>query len=161
MSSNLSGVVGGTLSMDSSGEALTGSAPSVLDAAMANREFAALRGRKADERTQKKLEQEARARGVATRKTKKEPRARTLVTRESILELLSDAELARVCNAGFQLRPGEEYLELTHLERGVEIAGAKGSALGAVALAQVLPKSAIEASTWARILSQLPRPAAG
>jgi hypothetical protein len=25
----------------------------------------------------------------------------------------------------------------------------------------VLPKSAIEASTWARILSQLPRPAAG
>jgi hypothetical protein len=81
------------------------------------------------------------------------------VTRERILALLSDAEVARVSNAAFQLRPGEEYLELTHLERGVECAGAQGSRLGVVALAQVLPKSAIEASTWARILALLPQPA--
>ena len=152
---NLSGVVGGTLSMDSSGEALNGSAPSVLDAAMANREFAALRARKADERTQKRLEQEAQARGAATLKTKKEPRARELVTRESILELLSDAELSRVCNAEFQLRPGEEYLQLTHLDRGVACAGLTGTAFSAVDRAQVLPKSVLEASTWAMILAEL------
>ena len=160
MTTNLSGVVGGTLSVDSTGDALTGNAPSVVDVAMANREFAALRGRKADERDEKQLEQQAHARGVATRRTKEEPRARELVTRESILELLNDAELSRVSNAGFQLRPGEEYLELTHLERGVERAGAQGSALSAVALAQVLPKSALDASTWARILAQLAQAAA-
>jgi hypothetical protein len=159
MTTNLS-AVGGASQTDSGGDSPTSNAPSVVDVAMANREFAALRGRKADERDEKRLEQQAEARGIATEMTKKEPRALELVTRESILERLNDAELARVSNAGFQLRPGGEYLELTHLERGVECAGAQGSAMGAVDLAQVLPKSALDASTWARILAQLPQPAA-
>ena len=149
MTTNLSAVVGGASSTDMGRDSATSNAPSVVDVAMSNREFAALRGRKADERDQQRLEQEAQARVVATAVTKQEPRAHELVTRERILDLLSDAELSRVSHAGFQLRPGEEYLELTHLERGVRGVGAEGSALGEVTLAQVLPKSALEATTWA------------
>ncbi|MDP2270437.1 MAG: hypothetical protein Q8N23_24210 [Archangium sp.] len=145
-----SGVVGGTLSTDPSAGVVKPAVPSAVNVAMANRQFAALRGQKADERADEKRAQEAQTRGAVARRVRKSPRARQLVTRERVLELLSDDEVARVCTAEAtaQLAEGEEYLDLAHLELGVR----RG---GATPMTRVLPRQAIDATTWARIVAQL------
>ena len=81
------------------------------------------------------------------------------MTRESILELLSPAELARVCTAEAQpaLITGEDYLDLSHLQHGVRRARPYLGARGSAPMSQVLPKSAVEKSTWTKILAALPQ----
>jgi len=75
------------------------------------------------------------------------------VVRDSVLKLLSETELARVSNAegGARLADGDEYLDL--LGQGVR------TAHGAPApTARLLPKKAVHADTWNRILAVLAAP---
>jgi hypothetical protein len=74
------------------------------------------------------------------------------VTRESILKLLSDDEVASVCTAETAIRLAEhdEYVNLEQLERGVQKAEGAGPAMGTV-----LPRKAVHANTWGKILTAL------
>lgn len=92
----------------------------------------------------------------------KNPAAAELITRESILKLLSDAEVAHVCTAETQaqLAPGEEFIDLKRPSRGVRKARPPEAALSTVAMARVLPRSALEPATWTKIVAQLPHHAA-
>jgi hypothetical protein len=76
----------------------------------------------------------------------------SLVTRDALLKLLSDDEVASVSSAetAGQLADGEEYLDLQNLDKGVRKAK-RGNTLAA----RVLPKKAIHAKTWEKILAQL------
>lgn len=76
----------------------------------------------------------------------------SLITRDALLKLLSDDEVASVSSAetGGQLAAGEEYLDLQRLDKGIR--KAKG---GTTPAARVLPKKAIHAKTWEKILAQL------
>lgn len=71
------------------------------------------------------------------------------VTRDTILKLLTDEENARVSTgeAASRLSAGAEYLDLQHLDQGVQRAG--------VTMGHVLPRSAVSDETWNKILSQL------
>ncbi|MBK8173073.1 MAG: hypothetical protein IPK60_22450 [Sandaracinaceae bacterium] len=75
------------------------------------------------------------------------------VTRDTILRLLSDEELARVCTAeaGTQLVDGDEYVDLETPNRGVRIARASGN----LSIVRVLPRKAVHERTWRRILALL------
>ena len=77
------------------------------------------------------------------------------VTRDSILKLLSDDEVARVSTAETvaRLPDGDEYLDLEHLDQGVRHAGGTGVPMG-----RVLPRKAVHADTWVKILAQLAAP---
>ena len=63
------------------------------------------------------------------------------VARDAILKLLSDAETARVSTAegSSGLVEGAEYLDLEHLDQGVQ----RAKAATAVAMGHVLPRSAV------------------
>jgi hypothetical protein len=73
-------------------------------------------------------------------------------TRESVLKLLSEGEIASVSSAEAKthLRRGDHYLDLEHLEQGVQ--RADGSATN---MEHVLPRKAIHEDTWRRILRKL------
>ena len=75
--------------------------------------------------------------------------------RDTILGLLSDEETARVSTAeGVSgLTEGAEYLDLEHLDQGVQ----RAKAAVAVTMGHVLPRSAVRVETWRKILSQLAR----
>jgi len=75
-----------------------------------------------------------------------------LVARDSILNLLSSAELARVSSAeeSANLAANDEYIDLTHLDDGVLRAPVAPSATG-----RMLPRSAVSAETWTQILAML------
>lgn len=75
------------------------------------------------------------------------------VSRDTILKLLSNEEIARVstAEAASALAEGEEYLDLEHLDQGVERAKASTK----VTMGQVLPRSAVREETWRKILAQL------
>lgn len=77
------------------------------------------------------------------------------VTRDSVLKLLSDDEVARVSTAetAARLSEGDEYLDLEHLDLGVQRAGAT-----ATPMARVLPRKAVHANTWSRILTHMAAP---
>jgi hypothetical protein len=79
---------------------------------------------------------------------------REQVTRDSILKLLSDEENARVstAEAAPRLTEGAEYLDLEHLDQGVQ--RAKASTAKA-RMGHVLPRSAVSEETWGKILVQL------
>ena len=79
---------------------------------------------------------------------------REQVTRDSVLKLLSDEENARVstAEAASGLTEGEEYLDLEHLDQGVQ--RAKASTAKA-RMGHVLPHSAVSEETWGKILVQL------
>ena len=81
-----------------------------------------------------------------------------LITRDTILKLLSPEELARVCTAESKpaLVTGEDYLDLKHLDRGIRRARPYLGVKGTAPMGDVLPKSAVTSSTWAKILAQLP-----
>lgn len=81
------------------------------------------------------------------------------VTRESILKLLSDEEVARVCTAETQdqLATGEEFLDLKHLERGVRRSRPPAGVLSSVSMARVLPRKALDEATWTKIVAGLPQ----
>ena len=77
------------------------------------------------------------------------------LNRDGILKLLSDAEVASVSMAetAEQLVKGDEYLDLEHLDWGVQ------KAIGATApMRRVLPRKAVQEETWGRILRYLAAP---
>jgi hypothetical protein len=71
------------------------------------------------------------------------------VTRESVLKLLSHDEVAKVstAEAADHLSAGDEYLDLEHLEHGVQRAGGTPTPMG-----HVLPRKAVHENTWTKIL---------
>ena len=72
-------------------------------------------------------------------------------TRERILKLISDDEIASVSTAETgRLSPGDEYLDLEHLEQGVQRADGTATPIG-----RVLPRKAVQEATWSKILTQL------
>ena len=76
------------------------------------------------------------------------------IVRDTILKLLSNEETAKVstAEAATELTEGAEYLDLEHLDRGVQRAKA-----GTVTLAHVVPRSAVRDETWRKSLAQLAR----
>jgi uncharacterized membrane protein len=83
---------------------------------------------------------------------KAEAKAGGVVAKDRILELLSDEEIARVATAETRpsLTDGEQYLDLEHLDRGVQ------TALGTAApIGRVLPRRAIREYTWRQIEAHL------
>lgn len=74
------------------------------------------------------------------------------VRRDTILKLLTDQEAASVSTAESapSLAVGELYLDLEHLDHGVQRAGDAALPMG-----QVLPRKAVSEATWNRIVSQL------
>lgn len=74
------------------------------------------------------------------------------VTREAILGLLSDEEIAKVSSAETDvgLREGAEYLDLEHLDQGVQRASAACMVMG-----HALPRAAVRDETWTKILARL------
>ncbi len=77
----------------------------------------------------------------------------TAIKREAILNLLSDAENAKVATleGAKSLGGGEAFLDLEHLDKGVQT----GSAAGDVG--HVIPQSAVSAETWAKIVAAVAR----
>jgi len=77
------------------------------------------------------------------------------VARDNILKLLSNHEIAKVSSAeaASGLTEGGEYLDLEHLNEGVQ----RAKAATKVAMGHVLPRSAVSGETWSKILAQLAR----
>jgi hypothetical protein len=75
-----------------------------------------------------------------------------LITRESLINHLSDDEVARVSLAETKanLVEGDLYLDLEQLELGVLTAHGQAPAMG-----QILPRKAVQARTWDWITTQL------
>lgn len=76
-----------------------------------------------------------------------------LSARNSIMKLLSDEETARVstAEAGANLVEGSEFLDLEHLERGIQ----RVSGAATLEMADVIPRSAVGSDTWSRIVTHL------
>ena len=74
-------------------------------------------------------------------------------TRDQIMKLLSDAEIAKVSNAetAFVLTEGSEFLDLEHLDKGVQ----RSQAGTQVTIGSALPRSAVSQKTWDKLLTQL------
>jgi hypothetical protein len=74
------------------------------------------------------------------------------VVREGVLKLLSDDEVAKVstAEAAVRLLDGEEYLDLEHLDQGVQRATG-----AATTMRGVLPRRTVHKDTWSQILAQL------
>jgi hypothetical protein len=77
------------------------------------------------------------------------------VTRDTILKLLSDEETARVSTAetASGLKEGAEYVDLEHLDRGVQ----RAKAATKVTMGHALPRSAVSGATWSKVIAQLAR----
>ena len=77
------------------------------------------------------------------------------VARDTILKLLSDEEIAKVstAEAASELTEGGEYLDLEHLDQGVQ----RAKAATKVTMGNVLPRSAVRDETWSKIIAQLAR----
>jgi hypothetical protein len=76
------------------------------------------------------------------------------IARDTILKMLSDEEIAKVSTAESAAGPtvGEEYLDLEHLDRGIQRAQASMSKL---TTGHIVPRSAVRSETWNKILAQL------
>lgn len=89
---------------------------------------------------------------IRTKKHSHSDQRAALVLRDAILGLLSDEEAARVSSAEARndLVVGDEYVDLQHLDKGVQ------QAFGPTKHeANLLPKSAVHDATWRKIRSQL------
>ena len=77
------------------------------------------------------------------------------VIRDSILKLLTEDELASVSNAetATKLADGDEYIDLEQLARGVRAAPANETPMS-----RMLPRKAVHADTWTKILAVLATP---
>jgi 2TM domain len=75
------------------------------------------------------------------------------VARDTIMKLLSDEEIARVSTgeAAARLGEGAEYLDLQHLDRGVQ----RATTVSQVPMGHILARSAVSAETWSKILARL------
>ena len=78
-----------------------------------------------------------------------------LVARDTILLLLTDEETGRVSNAetAMGLADGVDYIDLEHLDQGVQRANAGTKAT----MGHVLPENAVSAKTWRKILAEVNR----
>ncbi len=76
-----------------------------------------------------------------------------LVSRDAILKLLSDEEVARVSTAetAAALADGHDFIDLENMDRGVQRAGSTTKAV----MGHVLPRNAVHADTWAKIVAVL------
>lgn len=72
------------------------------------------------------------------------------VIREEVMKLLSDEEVAKVNRAetAADLREGQEYLDMERTVQGVRWASSTSAPTG-----RVLPRDAVPASTWGKILA--------
>ena len=72
--------------------------------------------------------------------------------RDRVLKALSDDEIASVSTAetADRLDNGDEYLDLEHLELGVCEATE-----GAPPMGRVLPRKAVHAKTWSKLLAKI------
>ena len=72
------------------------------------------------------------------------------LTRDAVMNQLSDDEAASVSNAesAASLTDGDEYLDLEHLDDGVQHA----SQVSAAAMGRVLPRKAVHEATWEKLL---------
>jgi hypothetical protein len=88
-------------------------------------------------------------RDKAARRMKTDPFTRYVI-REEVMKLLSAEELAAIgtVDGANRLREGQEYLDLEQAFLGVRRASSSASPLG-----QVLPRDAVEAATWSKILT--------
>jgi hypothetical protein len=79
---------------------------------------------------------------------------RQYLARAGLLELLSDEEVASVSTAetADHLTDGDEYVDLKHLEHGVQRAQARATM---PPMGRVLPRKAVLETTWAKIVAQL------
>lgn len=77
------------------------------------------------------------------------------VARDAILKLLSDAEIAKIstAEAASGLTEGGEYLDLEHLDQGVQ----RAKAASKITMGHVLPRTAVRDETWSKILAQFAR----
>ncbi len=73
--------------------------------------------------------------------------------RNGILQLLSDAEVAKVSNTEDKaaVSAGDTYIDLENLEAGVQ----EAKSGTAVASARIIQKSALSAETWNKIVAKL------
>ncbi len=76
---------------------------------------------------------------------------KSALKRESILKLLTDAEVAKVSSAedAPRLVEGDEYIDLEDLGSGVQLV----QATPRTAPGRALPRSAVSDGTWAKIVS--------
>jgi hypothetical protein len=77
------------------------------------------------------------------------------VSRDAILKLLSDDEVARVSTAegSSGLHDGAEYLDLEHIDQGVQ----KANASMKLTMGYVIPKAAVSTDTWSKIVAHIGR----
>jgi hypothetical protein len=75
------------------------------------------------------------------------------ITRDSILKLLSDDEVSKVTTAetAARLLDGDEFIDLEKFNLGVQKAPGRQTPMG-----HVLPKKAVHAGTWGKIVALLP-----
>lgn len=79
------------------------------------------------------------------------PIASVQANKERIIALLSDAETGKVSEAEAKksLAEGEQYVDLDNLAAGVQTAKAGG----ALAIDDIIPRSAVAATTWDKIVA--------
>lgn len=79
------------------------------------------------------------------------------VTRDIIMNLLSDNEVASVAHAetSVQLANGDAYIDLEHLDRGVQHAGVMSTSMG-----DIVPQKNVQEATWNSILEKMQHPSA-
>jgi hypothetical protein len=77
------------------------------------------------------------------------------VTRDTIMKLLSDEEIAKVSNAetAYALTEESEYLDLGHLDKGVQRAQSGMQ----VSTGNALPRAAVSGESWDKIVAELGR----
>ncbi len=75
------------------------------------------------------------------------------VSRHAILKLMSNDEIAKVSTAetATGLKAGDEYLDLEHLEHGIQ----RADTATKVNMGQAVPRNAVSNETWSKILDQL------
>jgi hypothetical protein len=76
-----------------------------------------------------------------------------LVARDTLLKLLTDEEMARVSTAetAASLIAGQEYVDLEHIDKGVQVCNAATK----VVMGSALPRRAVGDPTWNKIVAQL------
>jgi hypothetical protein len=81
------------------------------------------------------------------------PSASIQAKKNSIVSLLSDAEIGKVSMAETKknLAEGDQFVDLDNLDAGVQIAKAGG----ALVIDDIIPRSAIGPETWDRIVQRL------
>jgi hypothetical protein len=74
------------------------------------------------------------------------------VTRNDLMKMLSDDEITKVsaAEAATPLSDGEEFLDLEHLDKGVQRAKGHSAAMGVV-----LPKKSVSEKTWSKLIAKL------